>query len=156
MRAEEYEARLQAYITERAIRAEQLVFQQSTHSVAKAAAAAGVTPQDFIKNICLITAAGELVVAIVKGEDKVSAVKVGHLLGVPTPRMAKADEILARTGYPCGGTPSFGFPARFLMDPRVFELALVYTGGGSETALVRADPAELRRANGAQVAEIRG
>ena len=33
---------------------EHLVFHQSTRSVAEAAEAAGVTPQDFVKNICMI------------------------------------------------------------------------------------------------------
>ena len=45
------------------------------------------------------------------------------------------DEMLAKTGYPCGGTPSFGFAATFLIDPRVMRKDEVYTGGGSETTL---------------------
>ena len=151
-----YEARLKTIIAENGWQVEHLSFDQSTHSVAEAAQAAGVTPQDFVKNICLIAPDGQLVVAIVKGEDRVSAANVAEALGMDgTPRLATAEEILARTGYPMGGTPSFGFDALFVMDERTFDKPLVYTGGGSPTALVRADPHELQRANGGLTAGIR-
>ena len=155
MQGDPYEAKILTYIAAHGIRCEHLSFAQSCHSVAEAARAVQAAPEDFVKNICLITAAGELVVAIVKGEDRASAVRVGKLLNIPTPRLAKPDEILALTGCPCGGTPSFGYPAAFLIDPRVFERSLVYTGGGSETSLVRVAPDELLRANGGRVVEIR-
>jgi hypothetical protein len=151
-----YEARLKTTIAEHGWQIEHLTFDQSTHSVAEAAHAAGVTPQDLVKNICMIAPDGQLVVAIVKGEDRVSAVYIAEALGLDgVPRLATAEEILARTGYPMGGTPSFGFEALFVMDERTFEKPLVYTGGGSPTALVRADPHELQRANGGLTASIR-
>ncbi|MHB0989620.1 MAG: YbaK/EbsC family protein [Bellilinea sp.] len=151
-----YEARLKTTIAEHGWPVEHLTFDQSTHSVAEAAQAAGVIPQDFVKNICLIAPDGRLVVAIVKGEDRVSMVNVAEALDLDgTPRLATAEEILARTGYPMGGTPSFGFDALFVMDEHAFEKPLVYTGGGSPTALVRADPHELLRANGGLTASIR-
>lgn len=155
MQGDPYEAKIKAYIDARGIRCEHLSFDQSCHSVAEAAQAVKATPEDFVKNICLVTAAGELAVAIVKGEDRVSAVKVGKLLNLPTPRLAKPAEFLALTGYPCGGTPSFGYPATYLIDPRIFERSLVYTGGGSETSLMRIAPDELLHANGGRVADIR-
>ena len=155
MRDDPHEAKIRAAIAAHGIQCEHLSFEQSCHSVAEAAAVVGATSEDFVKNICLITNTGELVVAIIKGEDRASAVKVGKLLGTPTPRLAKPDEFLALTGFPCGGTPSFGFPATFLIDPRIFERRLVYTGGGSETSLVRITPDELLRANGGQVVVIR-
>lgn len=151
-----YEARLKTAIAEHDWQVEHLSYDQSTHSVAEAAHVAGVTSQDFVKNICMIAPDGQLVVAIVKGEDRVSAANVAEALGIDgIPRLATAEEILARTRYPVGGTPSFGFDALFVMDERTFEKPLVYTGGGSPTALVRADPHELLRANGGLTASIR-
>lgn len=147
---------LRRYIAEHNLQVEHLVFAQSCHSVAEAARAAGAAPDDFIKNICLIAPDGRLIVAIVKGEDRVSLENVAAALGLEAlPRLASAEEILNRTGYPCGGTPSFGFEAEFYMDERIFEKELVYTGGGDENALIRADPRELQRANGAIVACLR-
>jgi Cys-tRNA(Pro)/Cys-tRNA(Cys) deacylase len=43
------------------------------------------------------------------------------------------DEILARTGYPCGGIPLFSFSAVFLMDEKVFEKEVVCTGVETKT-----------------------
>jgi prolyl-tRNA editing enzyme YbaK/EbsC (Cys-tRNA(Pro) deacylase) len=149
-----YEQKLSTYIQSHQVQAELLIFEQSCHSVAEAAQAVQASAQDFVKNICMITADGQLVVAIVKGEDKVSAEKVGNLLKLPTPRMAKPDEILQRTGYPCGGTPSFGYPAVFLVDEHALQKDFVYTGGGSEQALVRVGVQELLRANQARVVDI--
>lgn len=131
-----------------------MVFAASCHSVAEAAAAAGVTRKDFVKSICLLS--GErLIVAVVKGEDRASATRVGKLLECERPRPATADEMLALTGYPCGGTPPFGFEAEFLVDERVLQTPVVYGGGGSERSLVRLPSAELVRANGGRVARVR-
>ena len=98
---------------------------------------------------------GGVIVAIVKGEDRASTSRVGKALGVEKPRVASPDEGLAMTGFPVGGTPGFGFDARFLVDPRVLEKELVYTGGGSECSLVRMSPRELVRANKGKVVRVR-
>ena len=74
-----YVDKIREYIAAHQIEAEHLVFEQSCHSVAEAAEAAGAQPDDFIKNICMITADGRLLVAIVKGEDRVSPANVSAL-----------------------------------------------------------------------------
>lgn len=150
-----YEEKLLDYIKLRQIQAKLLNFKQSCHSVAEAAQAVGASPEDLIKNICLIDQKGNLIVAIVKGEDRVDPVKIGVFLGNETPRIAKPAEILEKTGYPCGGVPSFGYPAHFLIDPRVMEKEIVYTGGGSPFALVKIATVELVKANQGQIIHIR-
>jgi len=137
------------------IPAEHLVFAESCHSVAEAAQAAGVTAEDFVKNVCMIASDDSLVVAIVKGEDRASTSRVARLLDMGAMRVASPDEVFEKTGYPCGGTPSFGYTACFLVDERVLQKAIVYTGGGSEYSLVTIRPADLLKANGGRVARIR-
>ena len=95
-------------------------------------------------------AQGRVIVAIVKGEERASTSRVAKALQTERVRAMTPDEMLTKTGYPCGGTPSFGFAATFLIDPRVMQKDKVYTGGGSETALVRVSPQALLRANGGQ------
>jgi Cys-tRNA(Pro)/Cys-tRNA(Cys) deacylase len=151
----EYDRKLVDYIQEHGIQAEHLRFEQSCHSVQEAAAAANADPAEFVKNICLVGPQGELIVAIVKGEDRVSTSRVARAVGVAKARMATADEILAKSGFPCGGTPSFGFKADFLIDPRAMELETLYTGGGSDRSLVRIAPQELQRANHGTVTRVR-
>ncbi|MFH0849546.1 MAG: YbaK/EbsC family protein, partial [Candidatus Bathyarchaeota archaeon] len=63
--------------------------------------------------------------------------------------------ILEKTGYPVGGTPAFGYPATFLMDPRVMEWSHVYSGGGSDTALTYMSTGEMLRANDGKVVRVR-
>lgn len=151
-----YEARLRTLIAQNGWQIEHLSFAESTHSVAEAARVVHAAPEDLVKNICLITPDDRLVVAIVKGEDRVSVANVAAALGLDgKPRLATADEILMRTGFPMGGTPSFGFDALFLMDERIFEKKVVYTGGGSPSSLAKADPRELQRANRGLTAFLR-
>ena len=151
----EYDRQLSEYMRDHHIEGEHLVFCQSCYSVAEAAAAAGVLPSDFVKNICMLDTQGNAIIAIVKGEDRVSTSRVAKALQIERPRTAEPEEILAKTGYPCGGTPSFGYEACFLIDPKVMEKDIVYTGGGSEYALVRMAPQELIRANQGRVVRIR-
>ncbi len=155
MRMNEYEEKIKKYITDNNIQAEHLSFKQSCHSVDDAAKTVNAKPEDFVKNICLIDSEGNLIVAIVKGEDRVSTTNISKSLSIARPRIATTDEILKKTGYPCGGTPSFGYAANFLIDTQVMEKELVYSGGGSENSLVRISTAELQKANNGQIVKIR-
>jgi prolyl-tRNA editing enzyme YbaK/EbsC (Cys-tRNA(Pro) deacylase) len=151
----EYHERLRAFIDAHHIQCEHLIFEQSTHSVAEAAEAAGVTPEDFIKSVCMMTKDGRVVIAIVKGEDRADRSAAQQLLGLTKLSIASPALMLEKTGYPAGGTPPFGFEATFVMDERVYEKPVVYGGGGSDRALIRIAPAEMQRVNGARVAVVR-
>jgi len=151
----EYEGKLKRIIAERGIKAEHLSFKTSCHSVADAAETVGAEPEDFIKSICMLGEDGEVIVAIVKGEDRASTSRVAKALGTGRPRVAAPAEVLGLTGFPVGGTPGFGFEATYLVDPRVMEKEVVYLGGGSDCALVRMSPRELVRANGGRVVRVR-
>ncbi|MDH5439897.1 MAG: YbaK/EbsC family protein [Candidatus Bathyarchaeota archaeon] len=151
----EYEEKLKAYIRRHNIGGEHLSFKQSCHTVKEAARAADADIEDFVKNICMIDAQGSFIVAIVKGEDRASTSRVGKALGIDRPRIAEPEEILEKTGYPCGGVPSFGYKAAFLIDPKVMMRKALYTSGGSENSLVRISSAELQRANNGRIVRIR-
>lgn len=150
-----FEEKLRSTMREKNIPGELLVFSQSCHSVAEAAKAAGVTHADFVKNVCMISEEGSLIVAIVNGEDWASTSRVAKVFQSNGVRIATPEEILQRTGYPCGGTPSFGYEARFLVDDKVPGMPVVYTGGGSERALVKIAASDLIAANAAQITRIR-
>ncbi len=151
----EYEGKLKNYMNDNNILAEHLVFGQSCHTVKEAAQAANANVDDLVKNICLIDSHHRLIVAIVKGEDRVSTTRVSQVLKTGSVRIAEPKEILVKAGYPVGGTPSFGFEAVFLIDPRVMEKEIVYTSGGSTRSLVRMSAKELQRANKGLVITIR-
>lgn len=98
---------------------------------------------------------GNLIIAIVKGKDRASTTKIGEFLNIVPPRIATPEEILEKTGYPCGGVPSFGYSAQFLIDPEVMEMNIVYTGGGSPNSLVKISTATLQNANKCIIAKVR-
>lgn len=150
-----YEAKLKDAMFRLGIAAEHRHFEQSCHSVAEAAAAVGAEATDFVKNVGLSDAGGNVVICIVKGEDKVDKDAAARLAGVAKLKTATPDLMLQKTGYPVGGTPSFGYPAVFLIDERVMEKQSVWTGGGSSHALVRIAPSELPKANGGKVCRVR-
>ena len=152
---DQYEEKLKLFLQAKNIKGEHLSFNQSCHSVEDAATAANAATDDFVKNIGLIDSEGNLIVAIVKGEDRASMSRVEKALSIERPRMATPAEILQKTGYPCGGTPSFGYAAKFLIDERVMEKEFVYTGGGSEQSLVKISTKELQRANNGWIVRVR-
>jgi len=151
----EYEKKLKMHIDENNVDCEHLVFEKSCHSVEEAAETAGANPEDFVKNICMSDSQGNIIVAIVKGEDRAGSKRVAKALGIERPKTALPENILQKTGYPVGGVPSFGYEAVFVVDERVMEKDFVYTGGGSPNSLVKINTAELLSANGGIVARVR-
>ncbi len=151
----QYEEKLKKYIQEKGIISEHLSFKESCHSVEEAARVVHATADDFVKNICMIDSNENLIVVIVKGEDRASTSRVEKALHIEKPRTATPQEILEKTGYICGGTPSFGYHATFLIDPKVMEKEIVYSGGGSETSLLKISSKELLQASHGQVVRVR-
>lgn len=149
-----YEDKLNSFLKENSSDAKILIFDKSCHSVEEAAKTSKTNPSDFIKSICLIDSNDNLLVAIVKGEDRVSTTIIGKSFDIERPRIATPKEMLDKTGYPCGGTPPFGYNAVFLIDPRVIEKNIVYGGGGSECALVKVQTSELIRLNKGKIIRV--
>ncbi len=150
-----FEEKMKRFLKENNIVAEHLSFQESCHSVEEAARVVNALPEDFVKNVCMIDSHENLVVAIVRGNERASATKVGKVLNNEMPRLATPKEILDKTGFPCGGTPSFGFQARFLIDSKVLEKEFVFTGGGSENSLIKISSKELLKASKGEIVNIR-
>ena len=151
----EFEEKLKKFMQDRQVPGEHMTFKESCHSVEEAARAANASPDDFVKNICMVDSEGRMIVAIVKGEDRASTKRVAKALNIERPRTATPKEMLEKTGYPAGGTPSFGFEAIFLIDPKVMEKEFVYTGGGSENSIVKISPQSIQSINNAKVVRVR-
>ena len=152
----QFESKLKDFIQNNHLNATHLVFEDSCHTVEEAALAANTSPEDIVKNICMIdNEHDQLIVAIVKGKDKVSSTKIGKALNIKRPSIATPEEILNKAGFPVGGVPSFGYEANFLIDQAVMELDVIYTGGGSPNSLVKISTNELLKTNNGIVVKIR-
>ena len=152
---EPQEEKLHAYIAEKNIQAEHLIFETSCHTAAEAAESAGAQLEDLVKNVCMVTETGQFLVAIVKGEDRVDSKRIAGLVGCKKPKHATAEAVLEHTGYAAGGVPSFGHDTTILIDERVMEKEWILTGGGSDRSLVKIGTEELLRVSGGRVEVIR-
>jgi Cys-tRNA(Pro)/Cys-tRNA(Cys) deacylase len=150
----QYEKKLLAAAAELGVECEHLIFDGSCASVGEAAATAGARPEEIVKSVCLRAKDGTLLVAVVRGHDRTDLDKVGRALGIRRPRLAAPAWAEQKSGYPAGGTPPFGFDARFVVDQRVLDLNAVYCGGGSRRSLLLLRPSAILLATGASVADI--
>ena len=149
-----YEERLSSFLKQNNSSAEILTFDTSCHSVKEAADNLKVDPANLIKSICMIDSNDSLIVAIVRGNDRASSKRISKALSLEKLRVATPEEMLEKTGYPCGGTPPLGYQATFLIDTKVMENNVVYGGGGAEFFLVRIQTNELKKLNNAQIIKI--
>ncbi|RZN45189.1 hypothetical protein EF808_06965 [archaeon] len=145
----EYTKKLQDYIRRNGVDCSLFTYDDSCHSVQAACKATGAAPEEFVKSICFMADDG-IVVAIVRGCDRVLPRRIGEALEAPVPRIARACEVLSHTGFPAGGVPPIGFDACFLIDEAVLELPCVWAGGGSDSGLIKIAPEEIIRHTGAR------
>lgn len=148
-----YEEKLKKYIQDKKIKADQLLLEESSHTVDQAAKALSTTSDMIGKSICMMS--DGLLVGIVLGPDRLSSKRLAKALNIERPSMVPMEDLENLTGYPCGGVPGFGFEARFIVDERIMEKDYIYLGGGSDRSMVKISPEELLRANGGQVYRIR-
>jgi len=159
----DYESKLKKFILDNSIQAEHIHFEKSVHTVEEACAEANAGQDDIVKSICLV-GGNQTIAALVLGSQRASTKRVAEALGISRPdqdngkaviRLATPQEILQRTGYILGGTPPFGYPATFLIDPTVMEKDIVYAGGGTPNAIIRISVKEIHKINRGKVVRIR-
>lgn len=127
-----------------------------TPTVSDAAQALGVSEGHIIKSLAFIDGDGQIVLAIAPGPTRVNRERFERETGLAKLSLAPPEVVLARIGYPVGGTPPVGHvePVPVVVDMRVMEMDVVYGGGGRIDLLLRIRPAEIVRLTGARVADI--
>ncbi len=153
---------LALFIEQHAIEAALVQPDQETPTVALAALALGCQTDQIVKSVLFLLKDGQQadpVLVVTNGTAQIDFRKLADLfqIGRKRIRLAQADVVLARTGYPAGGVPPFGFPQPLptYIDCRVFDQPVVYGGGGDDHTMLRITPAELLRATGGQVVDVR-
>jgi prolyl-tRNA editing enzyme YbaK/EbsC (Cys-tRNA(Pro) deacylase) len=148
---------LARYIEQNEIEAEILHLQSGTPTVAAAAAALGVQPEQIIKSV-LFLADGRPVLVIANGLTRVHRKQLADALAMSRRRVKMADgqQVEAITGYLIGAVPPFGHPQRLytLLDQGVLQEEVVFGGGGEINALMRVTVPELQRATGGRIVDI--
>ncbi len=147
---------LQQYIGRAGVSAGILNMKGRVHSVAAASRELGLPPDHFIKTLVFIGQREALILAIVKGTDRVSSKRISSALDIAPPRLATPGEAIELTGYEVGGTPPVSIPnAKVLIDPNVMAMDEVVGGGGTDHHLLRISPSEILRVTKGQVVRVR-
>lgn len=125
-------------------------------TVDAAAAAMGVAPEQIFKSILFESPAGRCVMVVACGNARVDVKRVEALSGIVGLKLAKPDVVLAKTGYPAGGTPPVGHREQFpvIVDARAAAQEWGYAGGGRPELLVKIRSADIVRLAAATVAEV--
>ena len=147
---------LQKYIIQKGISAKILPMKGRVHSVEAASKEIGVSSEYIIKTVVFTTPSNNLILAIIKGKDRVSSKRISKAMNVEHPKLATPDEALKLTSYEVGGTPPVGIPnAQVLIDPKVMEMDMVVGGGGTDFHLLKINPEEILKATNGQISRVR-
>jgi len=149
--------RLQRYTEKRQIAAQIVKLTTETATVATAAQALGVLPDQVVKSL-LFLVAGNPILVIANGTARVSTKKIAQHLGVGKRkvRMARPDEVETIAGFGVGAMPPFGHkePLPTLIDPGVTKQSEIYGGGGTVQAMLRLTPRTLLEVTRGEVVSV--
>lgn len=125
----------------------------STATVAQAAAALGVEEGQIAKSIVFVMD-GEPIVVVASGRHRIDYDKVCDALDCAEGRMASPDEVRAATGFAIGGVPPVGHGLPVVFDSALFDYDVIYAAGGDANTLFKVAPRQLAGCVHALVAEV--
>lgn len=148
---------LAEFLKQNQIDAEIVFLPMTTPTVAAAAEAMGVRPQQIVKSL-LFLAEGTPILVVTNGVTRVQRKRLADVIGLSRRRVkiASAEQVATIAGYVVGTVPPFGHPTklRTLLDVGVMEETAVYGGGGAINALTHITTLELKRVTAAEVVAI--
>jgi len=147
---------LEEFLRERGLPAELIAPGVHMPTVEAAAAAMGVAPDRIFKSVLFQARDGRCLLVVACGGDRVDTARAEAESGLHGLRLAKPAVVLARTGYPAGGTPPVGHrePLAVLVDRRAAGQEWGYAGGGRPELLLKIRPADILRLTGGSVADL--
>lgn len=115
----------------------------SSATVALAAEAHGVDPDQIAKTICL-RAGDEVVLLVASGMSRLDNRKFRDRFGAK-PRMLDAEEVVQRTSHPVGGVCPFGVaePLQIYCDESLKRFDIVVPAAGATNAAVKISPQKM-------------
>lgn len=128
--------------------------QASSATVALAAEAHGVDPDQIAKTICL--KAGETIILVVAaGTRRLDNRKFRDRFGAK-PRMLGPEEVVAATSHPVGGVCPFGLPTPLAVycDVSLRNYTEVVPAAGATNAAVRISPTFMAELTGAEWVDV--
>jgi prolyl-tRNA editing enzyme YbaK/EbsC (Cys-tRNA(Pro) deacylase) len=134
---------VRAWIAQHASDLEIIEVEETTATVATAAAALGVEPGQIAKTLA-VRAGDHVFLLVTRGDARLDNAKSKVEFG-SRPRMLDAEQTLAVTGHQVGGVCPFGLasPLPVYVDISLQPFTTVYPAGGSLNTSVRTSPERL-------------
>ena len=148
---------LAQFIEQNEVEAQIIHLESHTPTVAMAAEALGVQPDQIIKSV-LFLADGRPVLVITNGLARIHRKLLADVLDMSRRRvkMAGEEQVNAVAGYAIGAVPPFGHPQKLetMIDQGVLQQDEVFGGGGEVNALMRVTVSELQHVTGGRIVDI--
>ncbi len=128
------QGRVSEYLSKSGAKYELREFDKSTKNSELAARALGCSVAEIAKSVVFV---GEkTVVVIISGDKKVDGAKLARVMGAEL-RVARADEVRDRTGFPIGGVPPFphGQGVAVLADASLTRFRRVWAAAGTPNSV---------------------
>jgi prolyl-tRNA editing enzyme YbaK/EbsC (Cys-tRNA(Pro) deacylase) len=131
-------------------------FPEGTKTAADAAAAIGVHVGQIVKSL-VFGVDGEIVMAYVSGSNLLDEKLLARAAGGTKCKRVDADAVREATGFPIGGVPPFGHstPLRIFIDTDLLGYEVVWAAAGTWNDVFAIAPADLVRASGGTITELR-
>ena len=136
--------RVSEYLSKSGVNYELREFDGSTKNSVLAAQALGCSVAEIAKSVVFV---GEkTTVVIISGDKRVDGAKLAKVMGAES-RVAKADEVRNRTGFPIGGVPPFphGEGIAVLVDASLTRFGRVWAAAGTPNSVFGIGTADLLR-----------
>ena len=130
-------------------------FSEGTRTAADAAQAIGVELGQIVKSL-VFGIDGEVVVALVSGENLLDEAKLAQAAGAVKAWREDADTVRETTGFAVGGVPPFGHrqPLRVFVDEDLLQHDELWAAAGTPHVNFPITPDALVRATGAVVCPL--
>jgi prolyl-tRNA editing enzyme YbaK/EbsC (Cys-tRNA(Pro) deacylase) len=146
--------RVSSFLARAAVDASIHEFPDGTPTAEDAARAAGCRLEQIVKSLVFVCD-GEYVLALVPGDRRADEAKVAAAAGASSARVARADEVLAATGFGPGAVAPFPSEvAVVVMERTLLQHAVVWVGAGSPAHMASLSPVDLERLSRARTAEL--
>ncbi len=130
-------------------------YTDGTRTAADAALAIGVDLGQIVKSL-VFCADGEVVVALVSGENLLDEEKLARAAGAEWASREDADTVREATGFAVGGVPPFGHrePLRIFVDRDLLQHDELWAAAGTPHCNFPITPNDLLRATGGRICDL--
>jgi prolyl-tRNA editing enzyme YbaK/EbsC (Cys-tRNA(Pro) deacylase) len=146
--------RVATHLAAAAVEATIQEFSEGTPTAEAAAQAAGCRLDQIVKSLVFVCD-DSYVLALVPGDRRADAVKVAAAARAQEARVAKADEVVAATGFEPGAVAPFPTSAAAVyMERTLLQHGVVWIGAGSPAHMASLSPGDLQQVAGARTADL--